>query len=70
MPDSWTIWIIGLILSIYFLGNSIEGLKKGKCTKVPVIIAGAITFIFSLPIIFFLILIIGFATGAFTITNM
>lgn len=58
------VWIIGFLASIVFLIASIvDYYRKGKKSKRPIIISGIACFVLSVPIILFVVLIIGLSTG-------
>ena len=56
------IWIIGFSVSLAVFINKIWEYKNGKRTNMP-IAYGIVTFVLGLPIILFLILLIGLSTG-------
>ena len=55
-------WIIGFFISLVFFIKKIWVYKNGKSTEKP-LIYGIITFLLALPIVIFLILLIGLSTG-------
>ncbi|MDR1689966.1 MAG: hypothetical protein LBS21_15375 [Clostridiales bacterium] len=57
------VWVLAFVASLSFLFVSIIDYRKTKKTKIPIIITGITTFVLLLPIIIWLILLIGFSTG-------
>jgi phosphatidylserine synthase len=56
-------WILAFVASLAFLFVRIIDYKKTKKSKIPIIVTAIASFIFGLPIIITLILMIGLSTG-------